>query len=204
MSIPDIAYLFQWWFMLFLLGNVFFPFISRLFPRFVDKGYIFSKILGIALVSYCVFLLGLARIMPFNRITSIAIALIVALTLSLSTHLMPEGGKKAFESFLKTIKSNWYIFFLEEILFLLALFFWSYIRSFSPDIHGLEKFMDFGFINSILRSEYFPPKDMWFTPFSINYYYFGHIVTAILTKFSQLPSGITFNLMVATIFAFCF
>src|SRR5258708_38797604 len=34
----------------------------------------------------------------------------------------------------------------------------------SPDIHGLEKYMDYGFVNSILRSQYFPPKDMWFTP----------------------------------------
>ena len=64
--------------------------------------------------------------------------------------------------------------------------------------------MDFGFVNSILRSTYFPPRDMWFTPFPINYYYFGHLVTAVLTKASLLPSYVTFNLMMATLFSLCF
>src|SRR5258708_8388847 len=64
--------------------------------------------------------------------------------------------------------------------------------------------MDFGFVNSLLRSEYFPPKDMWFPPFTINYYYFGHLLTALLTKLSGLPSSLTFNLMLSTIVAFCF
>jgi YYY domain-containing protein len=70
-----------------------------------------------------------------------------------------------------------------------------------PDIYGLEKYMDFGFINSILRSDYFPPKDMWYTPLPINYYFFGHLTTAVLTKLSQIPSYISYNLMVATIFS---
>jgi YYY domain-containing protein len=96
------------------------------------------------------------------------------------------------------------IFFFEELLFLGIYLLWIYIRSFAPDIHGLEKYMDFGFINSLLRSSYFPPKDMWFTPLYINYYYFGHLVTAVLTKLTGIPSAITFNCMLATITAFCF
>jgi YYY domain-containing protein len=73
-----------------------------------------------------------------------------------------------------------------------------------PDIHGLEKFMDFGFLNSILRTDYFPPKDMWFAPLSINYYYFGHLVTAVITKLSFIPSFVSYNLMLATLFSFTF
>jgi uncharacterized membrane protein len=108
------------------------------------------------------------------------------------------------ENIFKTIKDKWKIFIFEEVIFLACIFFWAYVRSFSPDIHGLEKYMDFGFVNSILRADYFPPKDMWFTPFFINYYYFGHLMTAVLTKLSNLPSTLTFNLMLSTIFAFCF
>ncbi|KKR14110.1 MAG: YYY membrane protein [Candidatus Woesebacteria bacterium GW2011_GWA1_39_21b] len=87
----------------------------------------------------------------------------------------------------------------QEILFTLGLFFWSYVRSHQPDINGLEKFMDFGFINSILRSEYLPPTDMWFAGKPINYYWFGHLWVAVATKLSQIPSAITYNLMLATI-----
>lgn len=93
--------------------------------------------------------------------------------------------------------SKWII--IEEFLFIVILAFFSYVRAFAPDINGLEKFMDYGFVNSILRSTYFPPKDMWFTPFSINYYYFGHLITAVLTKLSLLQSNYTFNVMIATI-----
>jgi uncharacterized membrane protein len=64
--------------------------------------------------------------------------------------------------------------------------------------------MDFGFLNSILRSDYFPPKDMWYTPLSINYYYFGHLVTAVITKLTSIPSFISYNLMLATLFALTF
>jgi uncharacterized membrane protein len=102
------------------------------------------------------------------------------------------------------LKKNIRIFLLEEVIFLAGLFFWAYIRANNPDIHGLEKFMDFGFLNSILRSNYFPPKDMWYTPFPINYYFFGHLATAVLTKLSFLPSFITYNLMLATLFALTF
>ncbi len=60
--------------------------------------------------------------------------------------------------------------------------------------------MDFGFINSILRSDYFPPKDLWLTPETINYYYFGHLSGALLTKLSGIRQDVTFNLILSTIF----
>jgi len=73
------------------------------------------------------------------------------------------------------------------------------VRGFSPDIEGLEKFMDWGFINSALRSTYLPPVDMWFAGSPINYYYFGHLIFAVLTKISSIPSAITYNLSIATV-----
>jgi uncharacterized membrane protein len=104
----------------------------------------------------------------------------------------------------KILRENIKIIVFEEIVFFVALVFWVFVRSNLPEINGLEKFMDFGFLNSILRSDYFPPKDMWYTPLSINYYYFGHLITAIVTKLSSIPSFISYNLMVATLFALTF
>jgi uncharacterized membrane protein len=106
--------------------------------------------------------------------------------------------------FFNIFYSHWKLLFLEESIFFITLLFWSYVRTFQPDIYGLEKYMDYGFVNTILRTSFFPPKDMWFTPYSINYYYFGHLTTAVLTKISAIPSNITYNLMLATLFAFCF
>ncbi len=196
--IIDFLFILQWWFLFLILGFVFLPLTTIIFSSFFDKGYIFSKILGVAFISYAVFVLGILKLLPFTLST---IFLVAGFFVGINIFVL----KRYLKPTMKQLNNETMcIFLFEELLFLLALTFWSYIRGFQPDIHGLEKYMDLGFINSILRSEYFPPKDMWFTPFSINYYYFGHIVAAVLTKLSLLSSSFTFNLMIATIFAFTF
>ncbi len=192
MIASDIIALFTWWLVLFFISICFLPLTIKIFSSFFDKGYIFGKVIGIIIISYVSFILGILHIVPFSQF-SLSILLGIAAGLNFLL-----WKKEKFSNLFSPI------FIIEEGLFLTAIFSWAYIRSFQPDIHGLEKFMDFGFINSILRSTYFPPKDMWYTPLSINYYYFGHLTTAVLTKLSGLPSLITFNLMVATIFAFTF
>ena len=191
----DVHAILQWWLTILILGTGFLPLTFLLFDNFFDRGYIFSKILGLAFTSYAIFLFGVLHVNPFTQFFSYLIFLFLTILFLI---LIPSRLK-----ILQTLKQNWKIFLLEESLFLAGVFFWAYIHSFNPEIHGLEKYMDFGFINSFLRADYFPPKDMWFTPFYINYYYFGHLVTAVLTKMSAIPSNITFNLMLSTIFAFC-
>ncbi len=198
MNNTDIFLIVQWFLIIFVVGLPFTFFSYSLFPSFFDKGYIFSKILGIAFLSYIIFLLGIFHIAPFSQLTIIFTLIALAFIFNSNTLLRKR------ESVFTLFKENIAIFIFEETLFLIGLFLWSWVRTFSPDIHGLEKFMDFGFINSILRTDYFPPKDMWFTPLTINYYYFGHLITAVLTKLSGLPSTVTFNVMIATIFSLCF
>lgn len=191
----DIVAVLHWWFIILIIGIVFLPLTILLFSRFFDKGYIFSKVLGITILSYLIYVLGILRLVPFTRITVILIMIITAL---IGYKIIPHK-KYIFHS----IKKHFKIFIFEEILFLSALFLWAYIHSFSPDIRGLEKYMDFGFINSILRGDFFPPKDMWFPPGYINYYYYGHYVTALLIKLSGVSPALGFNIMLSSIFALC-
>lgn len=200
MSANDLGLFFQWYFTVLVIGILFFPLTSVVFSRFSDKGYPFAKILGLSLSSYVVFNLGLSRILQFDTFSVLAVILVISIASSLLVIKKSQISKKSFKTFLR---EKWKILLFEEILFLTSLYLLSYIRAFSPDIHGLEKYMDFGFINSIFRSDYFPPKDMWFSPFSINYYYFGHLMTAVLTKASFIKPNVSYNLMLATIFAMC-
>jgi YYY domain-containing protein len=192
----DLTNVFQWWATIFLIGIIFIPVTNLIFPTFFDKGYIFAKIIGIVFISYCVFVFGFLKILPFEAQNIFLIVGIFLLVNLFIKKRIPLSNIK--------VKSFLPIFILEELLFLIILVLWSFIHAHQPDIHGLEKYMDYGFINSILRTKYFPPLDMWFTPFPINYYYFGHLVTAVLTKISFLPSNTTFNLMLSTIAAFGF
>lgn len=188
--IPDILIALKWWFFIFIFGLSFLPLSNFIFSKFWDKGYIFSKTISLIIISYLILILGIFKIIPFS-IFSIYGILIFAFLFN-------------FYFFKKNIKINWKILIFQEILFLLLLIFWSLVRGFKPDIEGLEKFMDFGFINSILRSKYFPPADMWYALKPINYYYFGHLIFAVLTKISQISSAITYNLSIASVFALSF
>jgi len=178
----------QWYGMLLVLGVVFFGITRKLFSSFFDQGYAFSKTVGILLLSYGMFLLGNFHIVPFHRVTLIT-CLFIAFIISFFIH------KK------DTKKIPWRIIILEELFFLVALFIWTYVRGQEPSIRGLEKFMDFGFIQSILRSSYFPPLDMWYAKLPINYYYFGHLTGAIQIKLSGVLPEVGYNLLLATIFA---
>ncbi len=183
----------QWYFPLLIIGIIFTPLTKKIFKNFkYDLGYPFAKTLGIILLSYFVFVLGIVKILPFSHLS-----LIFSLCLfAIINWFIYRQNKK-----LRTTNYKLQTIFSEEILFIFCLFFWTFVRSQEPSIHGLEKFMDFGFINSILKTKFFPPKDIWYSPEPINYYYFGHLTGALLIKLSNIKASIGYNLILATIFA---
>lgn len=202
MPLSDFLYVIRWWAILLSIGAIFFPCNTLLFRKFFDKGYIFAKILGIIITSYIALVLGVLHIAQFSQLTLFFILVGCA---GAQLVIVAKYKSKKRQKFLQLLFSPaMALIVIEELLFLATLLSWSYVRAHQPDIHGLEKFMDFGFVNSIVRADYFPPKDMWLTSFPINYYYFGHLVTAVLTKLSGIPTSISFNLMLGTLFAFTF
>ncbi|OGG35916.1 hypothetical protein A2363_01570 [Candidatus Gottesmanbacteria bacterium RIFOXYB1_FULL_47_11] len=182
----------QWWGTLFLVGAVAYPLTRRLFDGWHDHGYLFAKAVGMAAVTYLVYLGGVLHVVPF---TSGAIWGAMAVVFLIG--MFAQSPKKP-------ASPTWKPILIEELFFFLCLLFWSWVKAHEPSIHGLEKFMDYGFTRSILNTQFFPAPDMWFAGSSINYYYFGHTVMAVLTRLSGIDLSVTFNLMLATIFAFCF
>jgi uncharacterized membrane protein len=188
----DFVYILTWWLMFLIVGLINFPLCFKLFGKFTDRGYGVSKILGFVLTSYLVFFFGITKILPFTLLTiTFALLLIAAIN---AVILLKNKNK-----ILSFIRHNPRVLILQETLFTSGYVFWSLVRGYHPDINGLEKLMDQGFINSILRSTYLPPVDMWFAGEPINYYWFGHFWVALATKLSGIPSYITYNLMLATI-----
>jgi uncharacterized membrane protein len=184
----------QWYFPLLIIGIVFTPLTKKIFKTFnFDFGYPFAKTLGIILLSYFVYVLGIIKILPFSRMNLFLIIGIFALI----NFFIYRKNKKIGLGVINHAPT----IIIEEFLFLFCLFFWTFIRSQEPSIHSLEKFMDFGFINSILRADFFPPKDIWYASEPINYYYFGHLTGALLIKLTNIKASIGYNLILATIFA---
>lgn len=198
MPLGDVIIVLRFWGALFFIGAASYPLTKYLFPGWYDKGYLFSKAVGLALVTWLVYILGLSRLAAFQVETVIAV---IAGVFVLG--VMASFGKT--KETAVTIRGQMYAFLgivLQELFFLAALFLWAWVKAHEPSIRGLEKFMDYGFMQSIVNSRFFPPADMWYPPAFINYYYFGHLVTALLAKLSGLDLGYVFNLMLAAIFAF--
>ncbi len=194
---------FTWYFALLVLGIIFVPLTKKIFGEyFLDWGYPFSKVLAILLLTYAMFIAGIFKLLPF--VQSNLIILIFLFILFNGYVLVQKSKSPTFRL------SSFMLVLFEEFLFIAALFFWTMVRGQEPSIRGLEKFMDFGFINSILRSKFFPPLDIWLSAdpthpagYPINYYYFGHLVGAVLIRLTGIVPSAGYNLILSSIFAIC-
>jgi len=189
---PDLPVLLQWWSYLLLSGILFYPLGKRLFPFTFDRGYPFSKMLGILFPCWLLWLGSSLGVGIFTFSWCLGALLLSGLGVQLLFRKKDPLLSKGLP---------WKILLTEEILFLLALTGWAFIRSFQPDIQGLEKFMDFGFVNAVLRAESMPPRDIWLAGEPINYYYFGQVICAYLAAGSRTVPEYAYNLMIATLFA---
>ena len=68
----------KWWVTLLVLGIGFFPLTALLFRKFSDKGYIFGKILGLAVSGWLVWLLSSLHIVKFS-VTGCCVILILCI-----------------------------------------------------------------------------------------------------------------------------
>lgn len=187
-DLGSLASLASVWLALAFCGWLAWPLASRLLPDDQDRGYLVAKPLGWLIGAYCAWLAGVLGLpfAQFGVLTGLAgLCLVFVICLDRSVPLPP----------LPRILT-W------EFAFLLALLVGALIKARAPDIHGLEKFMDFGFFNAALRAQSMPPIDPWWAGQPINYYYFGHVAAAWVAQVAHVPADHGFNLMVATVFAF--
>lgn len=191
----------SWYVAGLLISIIFTPFVFFLCRKYtIDGGYGFARVVGILTLALVVFQLNMLHILRFD--TPVFYAL---LTLT--------AGYSAFFTYkhklLKDLPYKWILG--EELLYIVIFGFFVWVKMLNPDILSTEKFMNLGFIDSILRMDFGPPKDMWLSPTavgaeqfaSVNYYYFGHIIGAMLIKLTGVSSAIGFNLYSATITALC-
>lgn len=178
-----------WWAAWVFLGWVGWPLTKKLFGEWENHGYLLAKALGAGMTTFCVWILGTLHIIPFTNwgIWGIAVAI-----WGFTSWKLKDARRTSLWQIAK-----------EELLFLVLLLAWAWVKAHEPTINGLEKFMDYGFTKSIMQGAYFPPKDMWFAGEPINYYYFGHLMMGLASKLSGINLSYGFNLMLATIFAIC-
>ncbi len=204
----DFGRVMQWWLVLLVLGIVMYPVSGLIFGRFHDGGFVFSKAIGVAVAGVLMWYLSSLKLMKFNRGNAIICVGIVLLLNVVLVVLVLRRQQKNTEGVpylrYQLTKEQVGAAFKGEVLFLLFFVFWCYLRGFKPEAYGTEKFMDYGFMAIIDRSEYMPPEDLWLSGESINYYYVGQYLATYLSKVSGVGVAYGYNLMLMTLAAFGF
>ncbi len=178
-----------WWsFCLFLFGLITLPLAVKLWGSFSSGGFILSQPLGLVLTCLILWTLTHFKIFRLNLafilLSAIILAILCYAPKSLRTNLVNKLNSKGF---IEAVV-------VEEAVFLVIFFVMCYFKGFLPDINGQEKFMDYGFIMSMLRDDTLPANDMWLSGYSINYYYFGQFIWTVVIKATGIKSGAGYNL----------
>lgn len=185
----------RWWIAILCLGVAVLPLTAYFFRGFHDRGYLFAKPIGIALSGYLLWLFSSMKLLKFTSVNGILC--IMVLLLANAVYLYTKQKKGAIESIIT--KEAVATFFREELVFLFLFLIWCYIKGFKAEAYGTEKFMDYGFMSSMMRAEYMPPYDLWFSGGTINYYYFGQYLATFVTKVSGVTVNVAYNFMLMTI-----
>ncbi|MEA1906131.1 MAG: DUF2298 domain-containing protein [Euryarchaeota archaeon] len=174
-----------WYAAITITGIVTLPIVLIVCKNLTDKGYCISKIIGILILTYLTWILS--YVFSFDRGTILLAGSILCIVSLLCTIRNRPRIEK------NIVIRNEALFFVVFVVFLI-------IRAYNPEITSFgEKFMDFAFLNAIMKTSHFPPYDPWLAGGSIDfYYYFGYLIVAVFSKLSGISTTITYNLGLVT------
>ena len=194
----DVWTFWTWYLLAAVLGVVGMAVTGRLFRGFADKGWMFSKVVSITITGFLTWFLVSIKLLKFTTVTCVGITVVFGIVCI----LLYEKQRKAGYDCLPI--DNLDLVYIEEILFFAVFLMWTYLAGFHPAAHGTEKFMDYGFMEAMMRSKTLPATDIWYSQGKINYYYGGQYFAVFLTKLSGTQVELTYNLMRTFVAAFAF
>ena len=194
----DVWTFWTWYLFAAVLGIVGMAVTGRLFRGFADRGWMFSKVAAITITGFLTWFLVSVRILKFTTASCIGVTVIFGIICII---LYEKQRKNGYEC-LPIDKMD--LIYVEEILFFAVFLLWTYLAGFHPAAYGTEKFMDYGFMEAMMRSKTLPATDLWYSQGKINYYYGGQYFAVFLTKLSGAQVELTYNLMRTFVAAFAF
>lgn len=183
----------RWLVAIEVLGLCFLPLTVWMMRRLPDRGYIFARVLGLLVVTYATWLIGSAIPVARSAVLPGAVAIVAAAI----------GWWFWRPQTMREIREARIPILVEEALFIGGLILLSVLRvqSLGSGISHTEQFMDMALMNASYHSASYPPYDPWMSGHSVNYYYFGYLSFATLTKLAGVITSVGYNLALSTIFA---
>jgi len=170
------------------IGALSLPVATALFSEFHDRGAAFAIPIGLLTIAVGGYLVGhLAFGWP---------ALVAGCVVLAAASLRSPGvGRRVRRSYAEVAAV-----FAVGFLFVIS------IRAVSPAVAPLpisagEKFLDYGLVRSLLRADTLPPEDVWFAGETVQYYYGGQMLTALLATLTGTEPRYAYNLGLAGFYA---
>ena len=182
--------LFVWWLACSALGWLMWPLAACIFAHSPGRGYAHARAVGLVSLGYFYWLPGVLRLWPNRNLVLWGVAAFLALAgLVMGAYRRVELGA--------WLRRQWRHVLVTEILFFAVLAFYAWYKTHDPAINHTEEPMDFMFLNAMLRSPRFPPRDPWMAGLDVSYYYLGYLIVSIISRLSAIPAGVAYNLGLA-------
>lgn len=179
-----------WFVLLQLIAAISLPITFRVFSRMPDKGYSFSKVLGLLFVGFITWLIGLSHIITVSRL-AVVIAIVLLACISWA------AGGRGYKDIWAVIKTNLSLVITIECLFVAVFCGVALLRASISDISHTEQPMDLMFLSSVVGSQHFPPIDSWLSGEQVSYYYLGYVFVGSITLLTGIETWVAYNLGLA-------
>ena len=188
--------IFKWYIAIQILSIIGFIFGYKLFSSLKFHGFSISKTSGLFIISVITWFICNKKLalMPYSSLTLYIILFILG---ALTVYIYSKNQKEINnflslnKKYLLSIEAGFLLFFLVFVL----------LRTYTPNIEGTEKPLEFVVLNSLLNGKYFPPEDCWLAGEVLNYYYFGQYIFSNVIKLTFINPSIAFNLINPTVLA---
>ena len=179
-----------WLGLLQLISAMSIPLSFRVFSRMPDRGYAFTKVIGLLIVGFSVWLIGLSQIVTVSRL-----AVLIAIAILAFVSWIAAG--KDYKEIWSTTKANLSLIISIELLYITIFCGMALLRASIPDISHTEQPMDLMFLSSVVASEHFPPIDSWLSGEHVSYYYLGYVFVGSITLLTGIETWVAYNLGLA-------
>lgn len=192
-----------------IIGLLALPLCMRVFRSSVDRGWAWSKLLGLLVWGYGVWLPVSLGWWSYRWSALVISALGLAVMSLMALQQRKSRGARIYDldnpSGRLLFSIRWRDVIRTEALFLVTFGIWALVRAGNPDLWhpwlGGEKPFEFGMLNAIVRSPIMPPPDPFFSGLALNYYYYGLFLISLPIRATGIDPAIAFNLAVPLLFA---
>ena len=173
------------------LGLAVLPLTMRVFGGLPDRGYGLSRIVGLVVVGWLAYLTAMLGFTAYVGPTVGVLAAVVA------AGCWAGWGREC----VRLVRERRWLLAAEELTFLAVFGVGTFVRAYNADIVGQEKFMDYAFVNALLRTTNLPAEDMWLSGFTMPYYYLGYLLAGLPAKIVGTPGPLAYSMAVIMVFA---